>query len=345
MLAAVYYSNDDIRIEETETPAIGPREILVKVIASGICGSDVIEWYRLPKAPLVLGHEIAGIVAEAGAGVEGYSPGDRVVVSHHVPCNTCPRCLAGEQTTCEMLHRTSFDPGGFAQYVRVPEVNVERGILLLPEELSYEEATFVEPLGCVFRAQMKAGGTAGKSVLVLGSGLSGLLHLRLALALGARKTFATDISDYRLGLARAFGADLAMRADENVAAQVLEENEGSGADLVVVCTDSPDALNQAFDSVSDGGAIMLFAAVEPGSKRPVPLGKMWQKQVRLLTSYAASPSDLASALGLLASKRVRVDDMVTHRLPLEKAAEGFRLVSDASQSLKVILEPWANETY
>ncbi|MEO0185669.1 MAG: alcohol dehydrogenase catalytic domain-containing protein, partial [candidate division WOR-3 bacterium] len=153
MRVAVYYNNHDIRIEERPLPEIGDNELLVKVIASGICGSDVMEWYRIKSAPRVLGHEIAGEIVRTGKGIKNFKIGDRVFVSHHVPCNVCRYCAKGYHTVCETLKKTNFDPGGFAEYLRVPEINVKFGTFLLPDKVSYEEGTFIEPLGCVIRGQ------------------------------------------------------------------------------------------------------------------------------------------------------------------------------------------------
>ncbi len=171
MRVAMYYNNRDIRIEEMPVPDIAPREMLVKVMASGICGSDVMEWYRIRKAPLVLGHEIAGEIVKTGEEVDRYRVGQRVFVSHHIPCNTCRYCLSGNHTACETLHTTNFFPGGFAEYLRVPELNVDRGVFPLPDDMTYEEATFIEPLACVVRGQRVARLEAGESVVVLGSGI------------------------------------------------------------------------------------------------------------------------------------------------------------------------------
>ena len=173
MLVAMYYKNDDVRLEEIPVPKIGQRELLVKVIASGICGSDVLEWYRVKTSPRVLGHEIAGDIVKAGEGVKNYKIGDRVFVSHHVPCNTCKYCLKGQHTACHTLHTTNFDPGGFSEFLRVPEINVDRGVFVLPDNVSYEEGSFIEPLACVVRGQRLIGIKQSQSVLVIGSGISG----------------------------------------------------------------------------------------------------------------------------------------------------------------------------
>ncbi|MCK5227395.1 MAG: alcohol dehydrogenase catalytic domain-containing protein, partial [Desulfobulbaceae bacterium] len=209
MRAAMYYNNRDIRLEEVPTPSAGPGELLVKIHSSGICGSDVMEWYRIHKAPLILGHEIAGEVVEAGSGVTTFKAGDRVTATHHVPCNTCHYCLSGHETVCDtLLSGTHFDPGGFCEYVRLPVINTDRGVWKLPEDVSFDAATFVEPLACVLRGQRMAGMRPAASVLVLGSGISGLLHIHLAAATGAGLIAATDLNPYRLTAAEQFGATL-----------------------------------------------------------------------------------------------------------------------------------------
>ncbi len=340
MRVAMYYNNQDVRVEEMPVPAVGPGELLVRVEASGICGSDVMEWYRIARAPLVLGHELAGVVTQVGDGVDRYRVGDRVLVTHHVPCNTCYHCLNGHHTVCDTLRQTTFDPGGFTEYLRVPAINVDRGVCLLPEEVSFEDATFVEPLGCVLRAQQRATLPAGRSVLVLGSGLTGLLHIQLAGALGAGRIMATDMVDYRLEAARRFGAEAVFRASEDVPARLLEVNEGRLADLVVVCTGAIPALQQALQSVERGGTVLFFAPTEPGATLSVSVNDtFFRNNVTLTTSYAAGPADLATALELIRSRRVRVGDMITHRLGLADTGLGFKLTSEAQSSLKVIVEP------
>src|SRR5256712_11083894 len=196
MRAAMYYANDDVRIVDIPKPRIGPGEILVKVRSSGICGSDVMEWYRRPKAPLVLGHEIAAEVAQVGAGVDTVKVGGRVFVSHHVPCGQCRYCVAGHETVCDTLRTTNFDPGGFAEFVRVPAVNVKHGVFALPKGISDDEGVLVEPFACVVRGQRLAGFRPGHTVVVIGSGVAGLLHPELAEAARAAQVNATDNVQY-----------------------------------------------------------------------------------------------------------------------------------------------------
>ena len=339
MRVAVYYNNNDVRLEDAPRPRAGPGEMLVKIIASGICGSDVLEWYRIKKAPKVLGHEIAGEVAETGAGVARFKPGDRVFVSHHVPCNTCWYCLHGHHTVCETLHTTNFDPGGFSEYVRIPAINVDRGSFILPAEVSFEEGAFIEPLACVIRGQRTARFQPGQTMLVIGSGISGLLHVMLARALGAGRVLATDISAFRLGQARALGADAVFDARDDLPARVRDENDGRLADLAVVCTGALTAFKQALQSVDRGGTVLCFATTDPGVELPIPLNDFWRNGITVMPSYANSPHDAEVAIQLLRARRIPVADMITHRLGLAETGLGFKLVAAAKDSLKVIIEP------
>ncbi len=339
MLVAMYYSNDDVRLEEMPVPQIGLGELLVKVIASGICGSDVMEWYRIRKAPLVLGHEITGEIVEVGRGVKKYKIGDRVFVSHHVPCNTCRYCLNGHQTACETLHQTNYYPGGFAEFIRVPQINVDKGVFLLPEEISFDEGTFIEPLACVARGLRLANMKPGLSVLVIGSGISGLLHIQLAKALGAEKVIATDMIDYRLRAAKKFGADATIHAKENVPVDVRKMNEGRPVDRVIICTGALPVALQAIQSVDRGGTVLFFAVPGPGVDVPVPMNELWRNEITLMTSYGAGPKDIQNAIKLIRYGKVNVKEMITHKFGLKDTSRGFKLVADAKESLKVIIEP------
>ncbi len=339
MKVAVYYKNDDVRLEERPKPKAGPKEVLIKILASGICGSDVLQWYRMKKAPIVLGHEIAGNIVELGKDVEKFKVGQRVFASHHVPCNTCRYCLAGDHTACHTLQTTNFDPGGFSEFVRIPELQTDRGIFVLPDEMSYEEGTFVEPLGCVVRGQRAANIKAADSVLVLGSGLSGLLHIATAKALGAAKIFATDINDYRLEAAKKFGADYVFNAREDIPSLVKKSNDGRLVDKIFACAGVPSVFDQAMKSADRGGVVQCFATTDPGVNLCVPVNEFWRNSMTLQTSYGAAPYDCQVAIDLIRSRRIPVADMITHRLPLDKTPEGFKMVARAADCIKVIIEP------
>lgn len=335
----MYYNNRDVRLEEIPTPRIGPGELLVKVLASGICGSDVMEWYRMKKAPRVLGHEIAGEVVEVGKGVDQYKVGDRVFISHHVPCNTCRYCLNGFHTVCDTLRTTNFDPGGFAEYLRVPKINVDRGVFLLPDGVSFEDGVFIEPLACVLRGQRIARLRPGQSVFVIGSGISGLLHIALARASGARWVMASDIDEYRLESAKKFGADEAILAKEVNPTKIREINQGRLPDLVVVCAGTISAYVQALQSVDRGGTVLCFAPLEPGLNFVFPFFEFWNDGITLLPTYGGSPFDITTAIELIRAHRLPLREMITHRLSLAETGLGFQLVAEAKDSIKVIIEP------
>lgn len=262
--------------------------------------------------------------------MEKYKAGDRVFVSHHIPCNTCKYCLAGEHTCCQTLQTTNYDPGGFAEYIRVPQLNVDRGVFVLPDEVSFEDGVFIEPLACVARAQRLAGLKPGQSVLVLGSGISGLLHIRLARALAAGHIAATDINEYRLRAAGQSGAAEALNAKEKIPGKF---------DLVIVCTGALPAFDQAMKAVDRGGTILFFATTEPGVDLPVPINEFWRNGIKLMPSYGNSPYDAEVAIELLRAGRLQVNDLITHRLNLSEAKLGFKLVAEGKESIKVVLFP------
>ncbi|HEC40261.1 hypothetical protein LCGC14_0793930 [marine sediment metagenome] len=345
MRVARYYSNEDIREDTVPKPVIGPEEILVKVKESGICGSDVLEYYRFAKMKkldvdsLILGHEIAGDIVEKGETVTHLKVGDRVFVSHHVPCFECHYCKQGHQTACNLLHNTNFDPGGFAEFVRIPSINIEKkGVYVLDRNVSYEEAVFIEPLGCVCRAQRLSNVKKGLTILILGCGISGILHIQLAKLRGVKKVIATDINEYRLQKAKEFGADITLNANLDVSKEIKEINKYRGADIVIVCTGAESAAKQALDCVAPGGKIVFFAVPGPDINLGVPINKYWRNEITILTSYGAAPQDLDEAYNWILSKRINVIDLITHRFPLSKAKEAFKVVTEAKESLKVILK-------
>jgi L-iditol 2-dehydrogenase len=339
MRVAMYYRNSDVRLQEMPKPEIGPGELLVKVVSSGICGSDVMEWYRIKRAPLVLGHEIAGDIVEVGKDVKKYKVGQRVFVSHHVSCGECIYCKRGHESTCDTLRTTNYYPGGFSEFIRVPEVNVKSGVYVLPTELTYDDGAFIEPLACVVRGFRLGGFQKEQTVLVLGSGIAGLLNIKLAKALGAHKIIATDISEYRLNAASKFGADVVLNGTDDVPRLAREANGGRAADFVIICAGATQAIDQALKTVDRGGSVLLFAPPNPGVQIPVPFGDLWKDEVSIHMTYAGSPQDINEAIELLRTKTVIVSDMITHRFGLADTGKGFELVSKAEESIKVIVEP------
>lgn len=346
MKIARYYNNEKVVEDETPKPEIGPGEFLVKVKKSGICGSDILEYYRLAKMKklgvdsLVLGHEIVGEIVEMGKGVKDLKIGDRVFVSHHVPCFECHYCQLGHHTACHLLHNTNYDPGGFAEYLRVPNINVEKnGVYVLEDDVSYEEGVFIEPLGCVCRAQRLARIKKEYTILILGSGVSGLLHLMLAKAKGVEKIITTDISEFRLNMAKKFGATRVIKATEDVPTEIKKLNDGRSPDCIIVCTGALSAAKQAIECAGPGCTIIFFAVPKPGVNLEIPINDYWRNEVTIMTSYGAAPQDLDEAYIWIKSKKFNVVDLISHRFPLDKVGQAFKVVCEADESMKVILEP------
>lgn len=335
MKVAYWYNNKDIRIEEVPTPIPGPKEMLVKVISCGICGSDIVEWYRLPRAPLVQGHEIGAQVVAIGDSVNKYKLGDRVFIAPKVPCLKCFYCKNGHYPQCSEVKERL--PGGFSEYILVPEILVENGTYLLPENITCDQSTFIEPLACVVRAQRQACVKKGQSVMVIGCGTSGLLNVKLAKAKGC-KVIAADINKVKLEFALRMGADVIIDAANNVPERLIAEN-GRKADVVFLCASADSAVEQAWECVDKGGVIVLFAVPGPDKKVVVPINDFWMKEITIITSYYCGPPDITEAMKLIESGNIIVDDLITHRLALTDIVKGFQLVSDGRKSIKVIIKP------
>ncbi len=335
MKVAKWYSNEDIRLENVPRPEPGPNEMLVKVISCGICGSDVVEWYRSPRAPLVPGHEIGAEVVEIGKFVKKYKPGDRVFVAPKVPCRACYYCDEGHYPVCSDIPDRL--PGGLAEYVLVPEPLVKNGTYLLPDGISYDQSTFIEPLACVVRAQRLAELRRDNTVLIMGCGMSGLLQIKLAQTIHCRVA-ATDINRERLKFAKRFGADITIDATENVPERLADENNKM-ADVVILCTAAMTAVEQAWKCVDKGGVIVFFAVPGPDQPVRIPVNDFWMKEIKILTSYYCGPADITAAISILDKEVIKVDEMITHRLPLTDVVQGFQLVAGGHQSIKVVIKP------
>lgn len=326
MRAAVYYGPNDIRVEDVPKPEIGPGEVLVKVAGCGLCGSDIVKIrYETVKPPAVFGHEVVGEVAELGAGVDSFSVGDRVVVAHHVPCYACHYCQHESYSMCRTFKALNIFPGGFAEYVRVPSRNVMHGVFHIPPHLSYEEASFTEPIACCLRAIKRSRMQPNDTMVVVGLGSIGLSMVQLARLFGTQ-IIGVDVVPERIQLAREMGAEVALDASSGpVRDGVLAATGGRGADVVMLTAGTTQSVAQAFELVRDGGTINLFAGAPPGSSLSLDINQVYHRELTLLASYSPSTIELYQALELLAAGKIKVSKLVTHRLPLEALGEAVRL--------------------
>jgi L-iditol 2-dehydrogenase len=333
--AVIYHRYDDVRVEDVPVPAIRPGELLLQPAGCGLCGSDIAKIIGRVEPPVILGHELAGRVAAVGEGVTEFRAGDRVVVGHHAPCGACHYCRHGNPSMCPVFRASNIDPAGFADYVRVPAEHVRQTTLLLPDHLSDEEASFTEPLACCIRAVQRSALLPGDTALVVGLGSIGLQMAQAFKAL-IEDVFVIgiDLKEERLALARRLGVNLALSAEGgNLAAQVRERTEGRGVDVAVVTAGGAGAVQQAHGLIRKGGVLNLFAC-PPGLVAPVALSTLYHAEQTLAASYSSSPADLRISLGLLAAGKVRVAELVSHRLPLEHFHEGLELAR-TQQALKV----------
>jgi L-iditol 2-dehydrogenase len=332
MRAAVATAAGIIRMEARPRPGCGPGELLLRVRGCGLCGSDLAKLRAPARLPAVLGHEVVGDVVQTGEGVTGFRPGDRVVVAHHVPCLACHYCRRGSVSMCRAFKASNLDPGGFAEYVRVPPENVAHATFRVPTGVPDAVASFTEPLACCLRAIRRSGVGPGDTVLVVGLGAIGGLLLQLAARAGAR-VVGSDPVAARRELARALGA-AAVTAPESVREAVAAASDGRGADCVLLTVGAPALVREAFGWARDGGAVHLFVGEGEG---PLPVGELYHRELTLTATYSSSPADLAEAFELVTGGGVRVAELCSHRLPLERLDEAARLMRDR-EALKVYIE-------
>ncbi|MGH7356147.1 MAG: alcohol dehydrogenase catalytic domain-containing protein [Candidatus Rokuibacteriota bacterium] len=336
MKAAVFVGQGRLAARDWPRPRVGPGELLLRVRGCGLCGSDIAKIVNPATShPAVFGHELVGDVVEAGEDTAGFSVGDRVVTAHHVPCGDCHYCARGSHSMCHAFKTSSLDPGGFAEFVRVPAPNVRHATFRLPDHLTDEEGTFVEPLACVLRAVERSGVRRGDTAAVVGLGSIGCLFVQLLRRAGATVGGVDPIVD-RAALARGLGADVA-GADEEVATALRARSGGRGADQVFVTGGGTRVLPWAAALARDGGQVHFFAGDEDGTL-PLPLATLYHRELTLTATYSSSPATLGRAFWLLAAGKVEVDRLITHRLPLERLAEGVELMR-CREALKVYVTP------
>jgi L-iditol 2-dehydrogenase len=347
MRAAVYRGPSNIVVEQIPIPEIEDDEILIRVHACGICGTDLkkIE-YGLVPPPRIFGHEMAGIVAKAGSRVTRFRVGDRVTAHHHIPCRKCFYCEKKLFSQCEFYRRTGttagFEPagGGFSEYVRVMNWIVEDGTVLIPEHVSFEEASFMEPLNTCLKALETAIVEPGEVVVVYGQGPVGLLMMQAAAVAGAR-VIGLDFLETRLTVARELGAIAALNPNkDNIGAEVARLTDGRGADLAIVAAANPSAVEGAQNIVRRGGRVLLFAQTVPGEIIPVDASSICMEEKKLIGSYSASVELQEQSAQLIFTRKINVARLISHRFPLDRLAEGIRLASNPSDhSLKVVIQP------
>jgi len=330
----------EVRIREIPQPKVGLNELLVRMRACGICGTDLEKVHGEHITPPVLGHEVAGEIEQAGTEIADFSVGDRIVVHHHVSCGICSFCKNGFETLCEDYPKSNLDPCGLAESFRVPETLVKGGsVYKLPDSVDFEEGSQVEPTACCIRALRKAGITSGNSVAVFGVGPVGLTHLQLLKCYGATPVYTIDVIKKRRQTAANLGADLTFDpTTDDIPKAISLLTDGLGVNYAIVATANLRALETAFNTVRKGGMVLLFGAPARGSLMHLDMSKMFLREVRFQSSYSTSETEMRMALELIESKIIRPSKIISHRFPLSQAVDALRLADQGPDAIKVIVE-------
>lgn len=336
MQVARLYDFGDIRIEETIRPAVGPGDMLVRASACGICSGDIMPWYIKRKAPLVLGHEPVGVVEELGASARGFKRGDRVFVHHHAPCFQCAACRRGEYVQCPTWRATNIRPGGMAEFFLVSADN-QRDTLLLPDTVADADGVLIEPAACVVKSLRRSGLKAGETILIIGLGIMGMMHVKLARHLGAGMIIGADLFHSRANRAVELGADRAIVvAGDNLFEQVREITKGAMADVVIVGPGTSKAIASGIQTAGKGATVVQFTATPPEDEILLKPHDLYFNETRLIPSYSCGPEETRAALKLVERGVINAAELVTHRFPLAQVTEAFA-TAQRPESLKVIV--------
>lgn len=341
MKASVYYSKNDIRYEDVPVPEIEDGDILLKMKSCGLCGTDIHKaQHQTVTGPVVLGHEVAAEVVKVGKRVTKFRPGDRIVTAIHVPCFSCHYCHRGHFTMCEQFKPTNIEPGGFSEYIRLPELHVKHLTHKIPEGISWEKAAMVEPIGCCLHGLKQAAITPGCSVLVMGSGTIGLLSAQLSAMMGASNVIVSDLSLFKLDLALRLGINHAINpANENLEARINDITEGLGVDVVVIAAGVSALLPQAVNLLRRGGRVIVFSPFDHNNMVSIDAARFFRDEISVIGTYSLSSYEMPEAVEIIRNDRINVDDMITHTYPLSKLGEAIEFASDPHNDvLKVIMQ-------
>ena len=341
MKAAVVKSNSNIEIKNIENQSVGPGDILVKMHACGICGSDVEKVFgKYGQPSMRLGHEPAGTIMEVGSEISNFSVGDRVFTHHHVACysDDCHESNHGKDTRCKKYYESNLEPCGLADEYIVPEWNVKHGgVLKIPDSMSFEDAAMIEPLACCIRAWNKFTYKNNDSIAVLGIGPTGIMHALLAKIYGFEKIFCLDFNEFRLDFAKKFEAIAINSGNTNALEQIKSGTVNQGVDVVIVATSSLNALKDAINFVRKGGTIVMFGVPSKGAIIDLDMSEIYSKGITIVNSYAASDFDTKEALEKISNKQINVSQLITHKYNLQECQEAFVHAKSGDNAMKIII--------
>jgi L-iditol 2-dehydrogenase len=339
MQACLINSNGQVGIENVPVPSLKPGEVLVKLAAAGICGTDIEKAHGGYGPGGILGHEVSGTIERIGEGVTGLTKGERVLAHHHVPCYNCHYCLQGDHTMCDLFKKTNFDPCGLAEFFRVPETNVARGAIVpLPSAISFEEAAIIEPTACCVRALDKARVKSGESVLVVGLGPTGLSQLQLLKKMGASPIIGADLLAHRLEMGLKLGASETINTSTVDLSKAVIKSTRIGADLVIVSTGNPKAIQQGLAAVRKGGRLLLFGAPAQGSTIELDVSALFSHQVSIVTSYSCIESDIQRVIELLLRRDIDLRSLITDWFAIGDAPKAIEYARTSKTAIKTLIK-------
>jgi len=334
-------NNSNIEIKNIEKPPVGPGDMLVKMRACGICGSDVEKVFgKYGQPSMRLGHEPAGIITQVGSEISNFGVGDRVFTHHHVACysDDCHECSHGNETMCKKYYESNLEPCGLADEYVVPEWNVKHGgVLNIPDSMSFEEAAMIEPLACCLRAWNKFKHYKNDSVAILGVGPTGIMHVLLAKLYGFGKVFCLDLNDFRLNFAKKFETTTIHSGNTNALEQINSETANQGVDVVIVATSSLNALKDAVSFVRKGGTIVMFGVPSKGANIELDMSEVYSRGLTIVNSYAASDFDTKDAIEKISNKQINVSQLITHKYNLEECQQAFVHAKSGDNAMKIII--------
>lgn len=340
MKAAYVRGPSDVEIRIIEKPTVQSGEILVRMHACGVCGSDLEKIYGQYSQPSMrLGHEPSGIISQIGENVKNFKKDDRVFVHHHVPCYSCHFCLHGNETMCQKYSETNLSPCGLAEEFVVPEWNVSHGgVIKIPDTMSFDEAAMIEPLACCVRAWNKIKIKKGDAVAIFGAGPTGMMHVMLSQVYEMNEIFCFDVNDFRLSFAKKFGITESIKSTDSMAYEkILAKTQNRGIDIAIVATGNINAISQAIEFVRKGGTVVLFGVPTKDAKLQLDVSKVYSKEITIVPSYAASESDTLAAFRLIQDNKVQVKRLITHRFDLAESKKALECAHQVNDTMKIII--------